>query len=141
LSGREEIEQDAEAELVAPRIAANAPDLLGRDVGPRPHRQPELLGEQVGHRLVARKTVVDQNRFPRFAEHHVAGFDVEVGHALAVEVVERGGDLCADGGDLVEGERSLVQTGSERLASDQLHDEVRLRRPVARGDEARNVRA
>ncbi len=114
--------------------------LLRRDVGRRSHRQPELLGEKIGKPVVAREAEIDEHRLAALAEHHVARLEVEVDDVLAVQRVKREGDLRADPCHLLGVQRRPVQPGPERVATDVLHDDVRLRREVARGDEQRNVR-
>ena len=75
--------------------------------------------------------VVDEDRLAGRAEEDVRRLHVEVHDVLAVEVVERVGDLRADAGDLVVREREPLEAGEEGPARDPLHDDVGLDREVA----------
>jgi hypothetical protein len=121
-------------------VAAVVTDLLRRDVGAGPHREPELLLEQVGKGVVPRQPEIEKHRFAAVAEHHVARFEIQVDDVLGVQRVKRGGDPRADASDLVRGERRLPEPLAQRLALQELHHDVRLLRKVPGGDEAGDVR-
>ena len=74
------------------------------------------------------------------AQHDVARLDVEVDDVLAVEVVQRRGDLGPDLRDADGRQRRLVHEGQQGAALDQLHHDVGLLGEVRGGDEARHVR-
>jgi hypothetical protein len=59
-----------------------------------------------------------------FGEHDVAGFETAMDDALPVRDFERGRDLRAVAKDLFERKRPALQAIGERLAFDQLHDDV-----------------
>jgi hypothetical protein len=125
------IEHHAGREQVAARVVADEADLLGRHVGRGPHRQLELLLEQVGKQVVPRQAEVDQHRpspsLPSGSRRSmtVARLDVEVDDALPVQVVQRRRDPGAELRDLVDGQRRGVEALAQRAALDPLHDDVR----------------
>src|SRR3989442_555443 len=60
LSGGKLIEQRAEREEIAARIAALARDLLRRHGDPVAHRRVELGGQEIGQMPVARQAEIDE---------------------------------------------------------------------------------
>jgi hypothetical protein len=56
----------------------------------------EFFIEQVGQLVVARQAEVDQHGCAVGTQEDIAGLDVEVDHVLAVQLLQRVGDLDAD---------------------------------------------
>lgn len=140
-AGREEIENDAECEDVAARVAAVAANLLWRDVCASPDRASELFSDEVRKLIAVCKAEIDQDRLVGAAtEDHVARFQIEVDDVLPMDVVERGRNLHTDGGDLVGRQRRLVETALERRPGDELHHDKGIAE-IAGRDEAWHVRA
>jgi len=74
---------------------------------------------------------VRQDHVPVLVEHHIGGFDVPVGHAMAVSVRECRGYVFGDANrfwqrhDLILGSQ-LLQLGVQGVAVDTLHDDVKV---------------
>ena len=107
---RERVEQRAQREEVAARIAADAEDLLRRHVLPVADRGAHLLGKQIGIMAVVREAEIDERRFAAGAIQHVGRLEVEVDHVLPVDLVQRERELRAERGHLVGRARRLAST-------------------------------
>jgi hypothetical protein len=95
-----------------------------------------------GRLVVARQAEVHQHGGAVGAEHHVAGLDVQVHQALAVQVVQRGGHARRRWRTTSSsGSGAASSRGLQRLALDALHHDVGLAREVAARHELRHVRA
>ena len=118
-------------EHVGAEVERLALDELGRHVR---RRAEELAGD--GHALQVddlRDAEVHQLEHAVLADHDVLGLDVAVDDAGGVRVRERAADLDGDQRrDLREGERARGQELLERLAVDELGDDVRARPNRAR---------
>ncbi|CAM4172122.1 hypothetical protein ACAN107058_23325 [Paracidovorax anthurii] len=136
------VEHHADREHVAAQVAAHAHHLLGCDPGGRAHGLAHLLGQQVGVVRVEREPEIQQHRAAVRAQQHVGGFQVEVAHVLLVQAmrsVRHGRAQPRDGVGI--GPLAPVQQVLQRVALDVLHHEAGQPREVARGHEARHVRA
>jgi hypothetical protein len=101
----------------------------GGPVAGGPVRGPSTAGSRAGAgppgpRPAAGPGEVDQHR-PAVAQHHVAGLDVQVGQAVAVQVAQGGGQLHADRQHVDRAERPVVGRGVvQGQPLDVLEDEV-----------------
>jgi len=106
-------------------------DLLWRHIGRRAGDRP--IGRHAAQTrwLVRfddeRETEVDDlRRWPGLArrQDHVLGLDVTVDETDAVRCTERHRDLASDADRLAKWQRSTLEAFAERLAAQELHDEV-----------------
>ena len=133
------VEDRAQREDVAARVAPDANDLLGCQIHPVADRRAEFLLEQIRIVAVTGQPEVDQHGLAAGAKHDVTRLDVEVNDVLDVDVVERGGDSRPDRRQLAGVERRVVQSRAERRPGDELHHDVGLDRPIPGGEESRDV--
>ena len=78
---------------------ADAKQLLGRNVGRGAERHAKFLLHQIRQVIVTRQAEIQEHRLAARPQHDVARLDIEVNDVLAVQIVQRLGDLqCnADG--------------------------------------------
>ena len=136
LAGQHLVEHSTEREDVAAAIDFFAFDLFGRHVLEGANNGAFLCdrrmlrrsnggqcGQARGRRCSASKAKV-QELGSRFGEHDIAGLEVAVNDSVTVSFVESVGDFAPDLQDLIGWKRALLQTLGERLAFDELHDEI-----------------
>jgi hypothetical protein len=100
----------------------------------------ELFLQEVRQLIVARQAEVDQHGLAALADHDVARLHVVVNDVLAMDVVQRGGDLRADVRNALRRERRFFKHRQQRGAGDSLHHDVGLRVEARRRDERRRMR-
>ncbi len=115
---REHPEQDgAEGEDIRPLVLRRAAPLLRRHVRGRPAADA-AVPERV------REPEVEHLHGAALAQEHVAGLEVAVRDAVRVRVRDGGRDLDADGERVARAHRPRGEAVRERLAAEQLEDEV-----------------
>jgi hypothetical protein len=123
-AGREEVEEHAEREKIAPRVVADPEDLLGRHVRSGAVRNPELLFHQVRKLVVVRQAEVHERGLPRsFPDDDVRRLDVQMDHVLPVNRVQGFCHPRADRRHLRVGQGQLFQERQERRPGNPLHHE------------------
>ncbi len=136
------VEHHADGEDVAAQVAAHAHHLLGRDPGGRTDGLAHFLGEQVGVVRVEREAEIQQHRAAVGPQQHVGGLEVQVADILLVQAVHREGHGRAEPRDVIRARAvARIQAVLQRVALHVFHGEVGQAREVARGHEARRVRA
>jgi hypothetical protein len=124
-AGEEEEERRAErvdVGALVERGRAGALGLLGRHVGRRPEHDARLR-EPFGAG-VAREAEVEEDRHAVGREDHVVGLQVAVEDPVPVDLLDREGEVAHDLGGAAWLERLLAHGLSERLALDEIGDEV-----------------
>ena len=125
LPGQHLVQDHAESVDVGPRVeVVVAGRLLRTHVLGRAqtHARPGQPGLAVTVTRGQRDAEVGHQR-PAIVKQHVVRLDVAVDHALAVGIVQRGGDLAGDANGLADGQLGFpAQPGAERFALDVGHD-------------------
>ncbi len=138
-SRRELVEQHAEREEVAARIAAIGLQLLGRHVGRRARSEVLLLGEEIGIVRVAREAEVDEHGLARWPQDEVLRLEIEMDDVLLVHAVHGVGERRTDARHLLRCERRTLGACRERRAVDPFHRDVRRGGEITGGHEPRHV--
>ena len=141
LAGGQLVEDHAQGEDVAARIAADAEQLLRRQVGRRAGLEPLLLREQIGKVGMPGEAEVEQHRLAGRAQEDVVRLEIAVDRVLLVQTVQRVRDGGADPPYLVHGQRSVLDARRQALAFHALHHQIGSPAQIPGGDEARDVRA
>ena len=142
LAGEHLVGHGAERVHVAPGAdLALAHRLLGRHVGRRAERHPGLRHAVAAGLLHGEGDAEVGDQGGAVLEQDVLRLDVAMDDALAVGVVERGGDLPREPERLVHRELPLAgQPGAQRFAGDVRHDVVEQAVGLARVDQSEDVR-
>ena len=123
---REKIHQNAQRKLVAARLMPYAQHLLRRHIGRGAIGQAEFLHHQVRQLVVMREAIINQHHLAIGAEQHIGRLEIKVDHMLAVKIMQRRGNFCAQCRNIGAGHRQVFKSGQQRGRVDMLHHQIGL---------------